>query len=262
MRSTSQSWLDEVFSATSSNSGPSWGLAHGVRNPPDGRARTALYSVEAISRPSTDRHEKARTSPVADRHLTASMEICPRAGAGRASHLGGGATASWLARGGPPLAARPSGSHRELPKRRGGILYVRSVMPRRLDLSAAVTELGKEFVRRGMTEHRAQLRGFWRQWKGGDQPGRKKGDWSWELVVEWLCLLRIPPFEKIFPLHPRASSICPGCEVISERESPTAITVSTWAGGCLTECRRCGVCWLTDSAWEAARAGLTMHPRR
>jgi hypothetical protein len=134
-------------------------------------------------------------------------------------------------------------------------------MPRRLNLSTAVTELGKEFVRRGMNEHRMQLRRFWSRWKSGDHE-RRKGEWGWELVVEWLCMLRIQPFEKIYPLHPRASSICPGCEVISEREAPSALPVVTWSGGSLTECRRCGACWLTDSGWESARAGVTASSRR
>ena len=131
-------------------------------------------------------------------------------------------------------------------------------MAKRWNFDAAVTQLGKEFGRRGMRDHLQSLRLFWESWKKGGNNNRpaRRHEWNWENVIQWLCMLRIEPFERVYPLHPRVSSICPGCELISERVNPTAQTIHSWPGGAFLECRRCGACWLTDSTWEASRSGL------
>jgi hypothetical protein len=129
-------------------------------------------------------------------------------------------------------------------------------MALRWNFESALIALGKEFGRRGMMGHLALLRRFWRNRSAAAQPLRRD-DWSWETVIEWLCMLRIPPLDRVYPLHQRASSICPNCEVISDRDTPAARIVRTWPGGSMMECRRCAACWLTDSAWEAEKSGLT-----
>jgi hypothetical protein len=110
-------------------------------------------------------------------------------------------------------------------------------MPRQWNFEVAVTALGEEFNRRGMLEHVALLRRFWAQWKRRQPAG--VDDWGWEIVIEWLGLLRIPPLDHVYSLHPGASSICPGCELISDPAAPTAVAIRRWAGGTMVECQRC-----------------------
>jgi hypothetical protein len=128
-------------------------------------------------------------------------------------------------------------------------------MPRQWNFEEAVTGLGAEFSRRGMMEHLELLRRFWGIWKKRRQP--RPDDWTWPIVIEWLGMLRIPPLDRIYPLHPGVSSICPECDVISDPEATTALKIRRWAGGSMVECQRCKSCWLTDSAWETAKAGLS-----
>jgi hypothetical protein len=127
-------------------------------------------------------------------------------------------------------------------------------MARQWNFEQAVKALGEEFSRRGMMDHVALLRRFWTHWKKGRPRG--PDDWGWEIVVEWLGMLRIPPLNRVYPLHPGVSTICPECETISDPETPSAIKIRRWAGGSMIECQRCKACWLTDSAWETAKAGL------
>jgi hypothetical protein len=127
-------------------------------------------------------------------------------------------------------------------------------MPQQWNFDDAVTRLGAEFNRRGMMVHLDLLRRFWGTWKKHRAP--EPGDWTWEIVIEWLGMLRIPPLDRVYPMHTRSSAICPECEVISDPGAPTSIEIRRWAGGSMIECQRCRSCWLTDSAWETAKAGL------
>jgi hypothetical protein len=73
------------------------------------------------------------------------------------------------------------------------------------------------------------------------------------MVVEWLCLLRIKPFEGALPVLQHGAP-CPGCGAVGERASPATFIKAVFPGGCLEECRRCEARWLrNDEAVPAAK---------
>jgi hypothetical protein len=119
------------------------------------------------------------------------------------------------------------------------------------DLLAAVVLLGAEFRKRNMDAHLAALRRFYEE-----QRRRKRARaltmardrvWDEDMVIEWLGLLRIPPFEHMYPLLPRDAP-CPTCGATSSRELPATFVRLVWPGGSLEQCRRCETSWIQDHA--------------
>jgi hypothetical protein len=117
------------------------------------------------------------------------------------------------------------------------------------DLLAAAVQLAAEFRRRGMDSHLACLRLFYadhRKRRAARQRSRDK-TWDEAMVITWLGLLRIPPFENVHQILPRDFP-CPKCGAIGDRSSPSVFVRSVWPGGSLQQCRRCEATWLCEGA--------------
>ena len=134
-------------------------------------------------------------------------------------------------------------------------LNILSVMAggQRWDFDCAIIELGREFERRRMRDHLAALRQFWVR-RIAERKCMPTGGWDAGLVVGWLCLMRIPPLDDVYPVLPRDSP-CPTCGEAQGRGAPSTYVRVSFPGGWFEECRRCGQCWLhPESAPSPARA--------
>jgi hypothetical protein len=124
---------------------------------------------------------------------------------------------------------------------RPATLYIRSVS---YDIDLLMLELAKRFAAHDMQQHLAQLRRLYR-----DRRQRlcaaakaKLAPWDESMVVEWACLLRIAPFDNVYPV--RASHLCPntpGCPVGAVH------TENIFPGGHLMLCNVCGSRWLVPA---------------
>ncbi|MFM2421428.1 MAG: hypothetical protein RL385_6151 [Pseudomonadota bacterium] len=93
------------------------------------------------------------------------------------------------------------------------------------DIDLLMLELAKRFAAHDMQQHLAQL-----------------APWDESMVVEWACLLRIAPFDSVYPV--RASHLCPntpGCPVGAVH------TENIFPGGHLMLCNVCGSRWLVPA---------------
>src|SRR5947207_9457628 len=61
--------------------------------------------------------------------------------------------------------------------------------------------------------------------------------------MEWLCLMRIEPFDRVYAVLQRGSP-CPRCRSSEARGAPATWTECTWPGGTKLHCTRCGTVWL------------------
>jgi hypothetical protein len=104
------------------------------------------------------------------------------------------------------------------------------------DLQALVIQLGHEFKRREMPKHLQLLRDYYRrEFRALEAPA-----WSTSMVLEWLALLQLGPFEKIYEVQPMMSG-CPRCP---ESDKFVTATVTVWDDGALMRCSLCGFMWL------------------
>jgi hypothetical protein len=110
-------------------------------------------------------------------------------------------------------------------------------------LMTAMVLLGAEFKRRDMTSHLESLRRFYSEHRRAER-GRRPEEWSQDLVIEWLCIFHIPPFESIYPVRARASSLCIRCGHNTDRD-PSVRAV--YPGGTLYYCK-CGARWIVEEA--------------
>ncbi len=69
--------------------------------------------------------------------------------------------------------------------------------------------------------------------------------WSEAFVDQWLAMLRLPPFERVFDLLP-ACSVCATCNA-NPGAIPSRRTENTFPGGALMRCDGCGRQWV--EAW-------------
>jgi hypothetical protein len=115
------------------------------------------------------------------------------------------------------------------------------------DLMIATVALGAEFRRRGMDSHLGLLRSYYRELRARRLARERMGAKGWDesMVVGWLALLRIPPFENVYQVLPRGKP-CPKCGAVGERAAPATFVRSVWPGGSLCECRRCDARWITE----------------
>jgi hypothetical protein len=108
------------------------------------------------------------------------------------------------------------------------------------DLKSLVEQLGKEFQRRDMPKHLALLRGFYRS---EFLRKRESGGWTADLVLEWLALLQIEPFGRIYPVQPR-SAACPFCSAKKSDGAAPLWVETAWEGGAKIRCGACKGAWL------------------
>ena len=111
-----------------------------------------------------------------------------------------------------------------------------------MDFDVAVVELGREFERRRMADHLRALRAYWAR-RLAERKSVRPGELDVGLVVEWLCLLRIPPLDNVYAVLPR-NAPCPKCADRQGRGAPSTYVRVSYPGGWFEECRRCGTCWL------------------
>jgi hypothetical protein len=71
---------------------------------------------------------------------------------------------------------------------------------------------------------------------------REPNLWTERLVVEWLCLLRVPPFDRVYQVLPREAP-WPICSSTEKRGAPSLWVESAFPGGAKLRCR-CGASWL------------------
>lgn len=118
-------------------------------------------------------------------------------------------------------------------------------------LAEWVVVLGKAFRRHGMKSHVRMLRLYFLALRHGLVQGERnavKVEWSEDAVIEWLKILRVPPFENAYPIRPRGAA-CAKCPRGDGHPVETT-TLMTFAGGAKMGCRGCNEAWLElDGAW-------------
>ena len=118
-------------------------------------------------------------------------------------------------------------------------------------LLAMVHRLGEEFRRRGMRTHVTPLRIYWLALRHGlvETEGHAlRLTLSEEAVVEWFKLLRLPPYQRAYPVRPSGST-CPACDSGTEELT----TERTFPEGRKVVCLACRSAWLEVEA--ATRMG-------
>jgi hypothetical protein len=109
-----------------------------------------------------------------------------------------------------------------------------------------VIALGREFRRRRMNGHVAALRRFYRarQRRQAFQELASERGWDEDVVIEWLSIFRIAPFDRIYIQQPKEAA-CPHCA----RDHAQGADVdfrAIFPGGRLQECRACKAAWLSS----------------
>ena len=125
-------------------------------------------------------------------------------------------------------------------------LYIHIVST--FDFAKLIVQLAAEFKRRDMRAHVALLRPYYRSFQERRRAALRepKPPWTEELVIEWLCILQIPPFENVLPTLATGARAC-GCDV---KEVGLAMISCVYPGGRVRECKGCGARWLErTSAW-------------
>lgn len=115
----------------------------------------------------------------------------------------------------------------------------------RLALMGWVAALGRAFGRLGMKAHVRALRIYFLALRHGLTTGERhavKVDFNEEAITEWLRVLRLPPFERAYPVRPRGST-CGRCPR-GEGHPVETSTLLTFSGGAKMGCRACGEVWL------------------
>jgi hypothetical protein len=112
-------------------------------------------------------------------------------------------------------------------------------------LAGLVVTLGRAFRARGMRSHLTTLRLYFLALRHGLTSGgghALRAEWSEEAVLDWLRILRVPPYERDYPVRARGSR-CLRCPRDDGHPVETA-TLVTFEGGAKMGCRACGSAWL------------------
>jgi hypothetical protein len=130
------------------------------------------------------------------------------------------------------------------------MLYMRSVSG--FSLEPLLLELARRFAAAGMTKHLAALRRhYMARRKRLRAAALGSSEWTEDFVLEWLCLLQIPPFDRFYAELPDGHCPC-GARM---RDGAGAHVQSVFPGGYLMRCL-CGQTWLVrrDAPSADARA--------
>ena len=111
-----------------------------------------------------------------------------------------------------------------------------------LDLDKLVLALAAEFQRRGMPAQLDLLRPYYRDFRARKLAAlrEKRPPWTEEMVLEWLCILKVPPFENVLPTLGAGERAC-GCNT---KDVGLPMIACVFPGGRLRECKGCAVRWL------------------
>ena len=93
--------------------------------------------------------------------------------------------------------------------------------------------------------HARALRLYWLAVRHGLVTGDKaavKVEWNADSVIEWLKVLRVPPWDRAYPVRPRGSA-CRRCPRGDGHPVETT-TLLSYSGGAKMGCRACGDAWL------------------
>jgi len=88
--------------------------------------------------------------------------------------------------------------------------------------------LAEAFKQRDMQDHLKLRRAFYRGHHAREREAllaRKTPVWTEDTVIDWLCLLRIPPFEHHYPAIDSAAP-CPSCHARADPMAHNIITVA------------------------------------
>lgn len=112
-----------------------------------------------------------------------------------------------------------------------------------LDLDKLVLNLADEFKVRGMRDHLDLLRGWYRDYRGRSRAAmrERKPPWTEQMVLEWLCILGVPPFESALPTLARGVRAC----ACTQKEAGLPQVACVFPpDGCVWECAKCGARWV------------------
>lgn len=68
--------------------------------------------------------------------------------------------------------------------------------------------------------------------------------WDEDVVLEWLAIFRIPPFDRVYQVRPRGAP-CPSCGTGAAQGADVSYR-AVFPGGSLTECLACRTVWLVS----------------
>lgn len=131
--------------------------------------------------------------------------------------------------------------------------------------------LGKELERLGETRKVETLRIYYvAVLKGLDRGGAVTIAWDEQTTIEWLGMLRLPPYERLYVVHP-ADFVCPcpaGIAPVRERRGDwsylgqgTTFTERIFPGGVRLRCAGCEARWLVlDEPLQVRGEGATIRP--
>lgn len=112
-----------------------------------------------------------------------------------------------------------------------------------MDFERLLDQVEGEFRRRGMLGHLsrlAEVRGAYDRRRRSDEGRTAWSEWT---VVTWACLLRVPPFNDVFPTR-AAGEGCPRCR--PQDASVCTFVRLSFRGGYVSQCKACGALWRTD----------------
>jgi hypothetical protein len=108
-------------------------------------------------------------------------------------------------------------------------------------LEPLLRQLAAEFARRDMKQHLELLRAFYRDHRARQRAAhaQPRPPWTENMILEWLLILQIPPFEHVLPTLTRGAP-CPSCR----KNEGLPYVACVFPGGRVRECRGCGGRWL------------------
>jgi hypothetical protein len=111
-------------------------------------------------------------------------------------------------------------------------------------LDPLIIRLAEFFKQHDKRSHVQQLRRYWQS-----RLARKRIEpplWTEDFVIEWLATIRIPPFDRIYPVRER-NAACPKCGAGLSGPNGAgsgAKVMGIFPGGHKAQCSTCGQEWL------------------
>ena len=107
--------------------------------------------------------------------------------------------------------------------------------------------LGREFRRRRMGGHLQALRSYYRRRhrRALAEALSEHRAWDENVVLEWLAILRIEPFDRVYAVCEREAP-CPACVATRGHGGGEVDYCAVFPGGQLRQCRVCKHAWLVS----------------